>query len=130
MFCKNCGSPVDPNASVCLNCGVKVGEGGNYCHNCGSPVNPNAAVCLKCGFAVSNIPVGTEQKSKLAAGLLGIFLGGLGIHNFYLGYTGKAIAQIVLSFCFGIGAVWGFIEGILILCGKIDKDAKGVPLGE
>lgn len=31
-----------------------------------------------------------DQKSKMAAGLLGIFLGGLGIHNFYLGYTGKS----------------------------------------
>ncbi len=64
----------------------------------------------------------------MAAGLLGIFLGGWGVHNFYLGYTGKAIAQIVLTFCFGIGAIWGLIEGIMILCGKISTDAKGVPL--
>ena len=73
------------------------------------------------------IPAG-EQKSKMTAGLLGIFLGGLGIHNFYLGYTGKAIAQICLSLCFGIGAIWGLIEGIMILTGSIDKDAKGIPL--
>ena len=50
----------------------------------------------------------------MTAGLLGIFLGGLGIHNFYLGYTGKAIAQIALSICFGAGAIWGLIEGIMI----------------
>ena len=130
MYCKNCGKPVDPVASVCLGCGVKVGDGTNFCQNCGSPVAPNAAVCVKCGCAINNTPAGAEKKSKMVAGLLGIFLGGLGIHNFYLGYTGKAIAQIVLSLCFGIGAIWGFIEGILILCGKIDKDAKGVPLAE
>ena len=64
----------------------------------------------------------------MTAGLLGIFLGGLGIHNFYLGYTGKAIAQICLNLCFGIGAIWGLIEGIMILTGSIDKDAKGIPL--
>lgn len=68
--------------------------------------------------------VGT--KSKLTAGLLGIFLGSFGVHNFYLGYTGKAIAQILLSLCtMGIGSLWGLIEGIMILCGKIDRDAEG-----
>ena len=36
------------------------------------------------------------QKSKIAAGLLGIFLGSFGVHNFYLGYTGKAVAQLLL----------------------------------
>ena len=64
----------------------------------------------------------------MTAGLLGIFLGGLGIHNFYLGYTGKA--QIALSLCFGAGAIWGLIEGIMILTGTINKDANGVPLKE
>lgn len=42
-------------------------------------------------------PVGQSSKSKLAAGLLGIFLGGLGVHNFYLGNTGKAVAQLLLT---------------------------------
>jgi hypothetical protein len=27
-----------------------------------------------------------------------------------------------------VGAIWGLIEGILILCGNINKDAKGNPL--
>lgn len=65
----------------------------------------------------------------MAAGLLGIFLGAWGIHNFYLGFTKKAIIQIVVSLvtC-GIGGIWGFIEGIMILCGKINTDANGNPL--
>lgn len=69
------------------------------------------------------------MKSKLVAGLLGIFLGGWGIHNFYLGFTKKAVIQIIVSLvtC-GIGGIWGFVEGILILCGKIDTDADGNPL--
>lgn len=70
-----------------------------------------------------------NQKSKMAAGLLGIFLGAWGIHNFYLGFNKKAIIQIVVSLvtC-GIGGIWGFIEGIMILCGKINTDANGNPL--
>jgi TM2 domain-containing membrane protein YozV len=104
-------------------------QGINYCPNCGAPTAPGAAVCVKCGVALAQAVPEGEQKSKLAAGLLGIFLGGWGIHNFYLGFTTKAIIQIVVTVvtC-GVGALWGFIEGILILCGKIDKDAKGIPL--
>ena len=71
-----------------------------------------------------------NAKSKIAAGLLGIFLGAFGVHNFYLGYTGKAVAQLlitilscgVLSFASG---VWGLIEGILILTGSITVDGNG-----
>lgn len=77
-------------------------------------------------------PYGQPQKSKLVAGLLGIFLGGFGVHNFYLGFTTRAVIQIVVSLvtC-GIGAWWGIIEGILILCGRYTTvDANGVPLGQ
>lgn len=66
-------------------------------------------------------------KSRIAAGILGILLGSLGIHRFYLGYIGLGIAQIAVTFltC-GFGSIWGFIEGILILCGTgITTDANG-----
>lgn len=75
----------------------------------------------------------SEGKSKMAAGLLGIFLGGFGVHNFYLGYTGKALAQLLITLLtcgFGamISEVWGLIEGIMILTGSINTDANGNPL--
>ena len=81
-----------------------------------------------------------KSKSKLLAGFLGMFLGVLGIHNFYLEYYGKGIVQLLLTlFCsifliFGVGIllyipfVWGFVEGILILLGLIRTDAHGVEL--
>lgn len=76
-------------------------------------------------------PDGTPLKSKMVAGLLGIFLGGFGVHNFYLGNTNKGIIQIVVTLvtC-GIGAIWGTIEGILILVGNdgFSTDAQGRPL--
>ena len=76
---------------------------------------------------------GTEQKSRLVAGLLGILLSGLGIHRFYLGYTAIGILQIVVTvLTFGIGALWGLIEGIMIIVGSSSfrADARGVPLKE
>lgn len=74
---------------------------------------------------------GYVPKSRIAAGVLGILLGSLGIHRFYLGYVGIGILQIIVTlFTFGIGALWGFIEGIIILCSprSFPTDARGVPL--
>lgn len=134
MYCKNCGNSMDPNAAICVKCGCAKDSGNAYCPNCGQTTLPGAAVCTNCGVSLAAVPSG-EAKSKLAAGLLGIFLGSLGVHNFYLGYTGKAVAQLlicILGACLAIGpavaGVWGLIEGIMILCGKINVDGKGVPL--
>lgn len=54
-------------------------------------------------------------KSKVVAGILGIFLGGLGIHKFYLGKIGQGIVYILFCWTF-IPAVIGLIEGIVYLC--------------
>lgn len=116
-----------------------------FCSNCGAELNENQEICLKCGVRVKNTTnttnANSNAKSKMAAGLLGIFLGQWGVHNFYLGYTGKAITQLLLSL-FGyvlvfviIGipmviasSIWGLVEGIMILSGSINTDANGVPL--
>lgn len=74
-----------------------------------------------------------DRKSKTAAGVLAILLGAFGIHNFYLGFTGKAVTQLLITLltC-GYGAIisgiWGLVEGIMILTGSIAVDSRGVPL--
>lgn len=78
-------------------------------------------------------PVNPALKSRLAAGLFGVLLGMLGIHNFYLGYNGRGIAQLLISIlsCFWLAPVvwiWALIEGILIFTGSIATDASGFPL--
>jgi TM2 domain-containing membrane protein YozV len=81
-------------------------------------------------------PVGPQAKSRLAAGLLGIFLGWLGIHRFYLGYTGIGVTMLLLSvlslgFLSPFIAVWGLVEGILYLTakgGSYSVDSTGRPL--
>ena len=61
-------------------------------------------------------------KDRTTAGILGILLGGLGIHQFYLGSAGTGIILIAITLvtC-GIGAILGLVEGILILVMK-DED--------
>ena len=104
----------------------------NYCSNCGKKVNENQDVCLNCGVnlkkdkKIDNV----NGKSKITAGILGISLGCFGVHNFYLGYNGKAIAQLLITLLSlfllsWVSAIWGLIEGILILTGNIKKDASG-----
>ena len=69
---------------------------------------------------MSDKPPGAEK--KIVAGILGILLGGLGIHKFYLGYTKEGIIQIVITVCTcGFGSILGLIEGIIYLT-KSDED--------
>lgn len=163
-YCSNCGATITPDQNNCTMCGYFVGKAGsnpnqsqanynynrtqtmtadsnplqgtafdnNMNQNAGYPVNPNSNP-----YASS----ANVAKSRVAAGLLGIFFGGFGVHNFYLGYTNRAVLQLVLSIvgiltacigvgallCFGVG-VWGFAEGIMILTGKVETDSKGIPL--
>ena len=136
MYCRNCGNEMQDEAVVCVKCGVPAGKGTSYCPHCGAEVNPEAVMCVACGTKFAEPEPEMSDKSKLAAGLLGIFLGGLGIHNFYLGYTGKAIVQLLLGtvgiLACGIGpaasSIWGLIEGIFILCDNITTDSEGKKL--
>lgn len=127
MYCKNCGQEMDQNAAICVKCGYKKGDGANYCHNCGQPVNPGAAICTACGFAQQAPAAASgEQKSKLVAVLLCFFLGGIGIHDFYLGNSKNGIIKIILTVCTGFGGgVWALIDFIRLLTGSISTDANG-----
>ncbi|GAA5075536.1 TM2 domain-containing protein [Nocardia iowensis] len=72
-----------------------------------------------------------SDKQKLVAGLLQIFLGSFGVGRFYLGHNGLGIAQLVVSAvtCFTLGWIWGVVDGILMLTGKV-TDSEGRPLRE
>lgn len=65
--------------------------------------------------------VAKSEKSNVVALLLCLFLGGLGIHRFYVGKIGTAIVQIFTLGGFGI---WLLIDLIMIIIGKF-KDKAG-----
>ena len=114
----------------CANCGEELKEGSKFCDKCGTKVGESTE--KKENATSTN---SSDQKSKLAGGLLGIFLGCFGIHNFYLGYNGKAVGQLLITvlscgLLSPISAIWGLVEGICILTGSINVDAEGNPLGE
>ena len=130
MYCKNCGSEMNENAVACMSCGFGKGTGEKFCSTCGKEVNPGAVICTNCGAAIkAPAAANGEQKSKHVAVLLAFFLGGFGIHDFYLGYTKNGIIKIVLSVCTGVGgSIWALIDFIRLLTGSLNTDANGVEL--
>lgn len=76
------------------------------------------------------------RKSRITAGLLGILLGVVGAHRFYLGYKGLGwimllITAVSLGNAWFVPAIWGAVEGILYLVmrkGYWSVDAKHKPL--
>jgi len=83
------------------------------------------------GYPGAYVPGVAMPKSRTTAGILGILLGGFGVHRFYLGYTSIGLLQILVTLltC-GVGSVWGLVEGILILVKNENflTDANGTPL--
>lgn len=129
MYCQYCGSEVPGNTK--------------FCSNCGAPLTPAASTAAQptvetpsyeqmnyAPYQPNNIATTAATKSKIAAGLLGIFLGTLGIHKFYLGYTKQGVIMLLISIIAGIftlGIATGvmeiiaFIEGIIYLT-KSDEE--------
>jgi TM2 domain-containing membrane protein YozV len=106
MYCSSCGAIIKRRAEICVHCGVRVA----------GPLSPTTVTAF-------------SDRSRVAAGILGILLGGLGVHSFYLGNIVKGIIQIIVTIItFGIGGLWGFIEGIIIIAGGTWRDAGGKPL--
>jgi TM2 domain-containing membrane protein YozV len=67
-----------------------------------------------------------QPKSRTTFIMLGILLGGLGAHNFYAGYTGRAVGQLCLSvltlfYLAVVSWIWAIVE----IC-VVDKDSAGI----
>lgn len=104
-----------------------------FCKNCGKEFEDSTKFCPACGTAVetgTQKPCAAQEqshKSRTVVALLAFFLGYLGVHRFYVGKCGTGILQILLTCCFGIGAIWALIDLIVILCGNFtDSEGKRI----
>jgi len=80
----------------------------------------------------ARVAAGYSWRNRWVAGALGVLLGGLGVHRFYLGSTGVGLTQVLLTVLsigvlYPVVAIWGFVEGILCFCGAM-HDGDGLPL--
>lgn len=111
-FCTKCGAINDEMAQYCTNCQTALAPVGSSGYQPMQSVNPGAMTDWK--------QLGADK--KIVAGILGILVGGLGVHKFVLGYTTEGIIQIAITLvtC-GVGSLIGLIEGIIYLT-KSDED--------
>lgn len=95
-----------------------------FCSHCGAEINDKAVVCVKCGCSVApvrEVDPNRSPKDWLTTLLLCFFVGGLGVHRFYVGKTGTGIVQLLtLGGC----GIWSLIDFIVIVCGNF-TDAEG-----
>lgn len=89
-----------------------VPQSSKFCSECGAKISAKAEVCPKCGVRTST--TACSEHNKTTAALLALFLGGLGMHKFYLGRTGMGLLYLV--FCWTlIPAFISLVEGIQFL---------------
>lgn len=118
MQCPYCGNDVAPGVSRCPFCGAGIQ---------GNVRQPYPSAFPSPSANVQQFPGQGPAKSQIAYVLLGIFLGGFGIHNFYAGYTGKAVAQLLITILSFFVLAWiSWIWAIIDIC-IVNKDAKGIP---
>jgi TM2 domain-containing membrane protein YozV/RNA polymerase subunit RPABC4/transcription elongation factor Spt4 len=144
-YCHECGAIIRAKAAVCPECGVDQADVDErrkkFCHECGKLIRGKATVCPKCGVEQGSLPAhaggssgtGAGGSNRMAAGLLAILLGSLGIHKFILGYTTAGVIMLMVTI-FGsclYGAGWvvmsiiGLVEGIIYLS-MSDKDFQRI----
>ena len=101
-------------------------------HLCIRRGSANAAVVTAVP-AVAAAPVAAAvaaaPKSRVTYILLGLFLGGLGIHNFYAGRSGAGVVQLLLTLFLSWLVFPIFIVGLWVLIELfvVKTDGKGVP---
>lgn len=91
-----------------------------HCTRCGHDVSPMATACPQCGHPV--YAPGVSHHGKLVVLLLALFVGGLGVHRFYVGKIGTGLLMLVTLGGLGL---WTLIDIILIACDSF-TDADGL----
>jgi len=106
------------NSIFCSSCGTSIALDAAFCPHCGSPnkANEKAVREAQPGDTVD----GKIIKSRTAAGLLALFLGGIGVHKFYCGSVGLGIVYLIFFWTF-IPAIIALIEGIIYLTQPNDE---------
>lgn len=107
-ICPQCGAPIDSDSVECKFCGKKL------IVNQKPVQQAQQIVYVQQPVVQSNIDSSWPVKSKTTAGILGIFLGGLGIHKFYLGNIKMGIVYLLFCWTY-VPEIIGFIEGIIYL---------------
>ncbi len=95
-----------------------------FCSQCGAALEAGSQFCSKCGAKPGAETMSSQRspKSAVTALLLCIFLGGLGIHRFYVGKIGTGILMIITLGGLGI---WALVDLVMIAsCAFTDAQGR------
>jgi TM2 domain-containing membrane protein YozV len=84
-----------------------------HCRECGEKISSKAGSCPNCGAPQSGSSSGSD-KSRITAAILAFFLGGIGVHKFYLEQSGQGILMLLFCWTF-IPAIIAFVDFIRFL---------------
>lgn len=149
-FCSQCGAHNRPGGTFCRNCGASLRSSLDYQQQQQQapaqyapppspapqqfppppPSAPQVVIQQNLYGAPYQQMVARPPKSRVSYILLGLFLGGFGVHNFYAGYSGRGVAQLLIVIFIGwliiplfFIWVWVIIEII-----AVKTDAYGIPM--
>ena len=138
MNCQYCDNPIPPGVATCPSCGAQVPVQPQPQQNFQQPQQnfqqPPMQGYPQQGYPQQGYPQPQgvypgsymPTKSRVAYILLGLFLGGLGIHNFYAGRTGAGVAQLLITLCTcGYGGVITGIWALIEIC-TVNTDGRGI----
>lgn len=116
----------------CEYCDNKIQSGMRNCPACGASVNQMREVPynVQINYGYQTISSGRDimqinRKSRIGFILFAVFLGPLGVHNFYAGYVGKGVTQLLITiFTLGFGSIITGIWAIIEAC-VVTRDAQG-----
>jgi len=142
IFCPNCAWENPHTNQKCSHCGCRLADvklsvkheivqsqqqsplEAIYCSSCSNAIAKDAYACPNCGAPNKGLNASShlnlEIKSRVAAGVLALLVGGIGIHKFYCGRVGLGILYLVFFWTF-IPALIAFIEGIIYLTCQSDE---------
>lgn len=124
----------------CEYCDNLVPNGVIRCPSCGAPVSmvemnvitttPNISQPVQSQESTTLFPdpyLYVDKKNRCVYVLLAILLGEIGVHNFYAGYIGRGIAQLLITvfsfgFLFWVAWIWAVVEAIVV-----KHDGRSIP---
>jgi len=128
VSCPDCGKQVSTEAPACPGCGrpIKASPFAQPSRSIGSVAASGASAAQ----VQPSVVIVKAAKSRGLFIILGLFLGCLGMHNFYAGYYGRGAAQLIITVVLGwvivgfvITGVWALVE----IC-TVKADAQGNPM--
>lgn len=131
--CPECTHKISDRSVSCTNCGLPTSKMrfSIQCPECSESISNQSASCNNCGLPIANISpfkavppplptnnyttiVHVNRKSKGVTVLLALFLGGFGIHKFYLNQIFWGILYLVFCWTF-IPAIISLFEVVILL---------------